>query len=71
MAQDYDEALTFMTPSYQNSPRAERFRGTLAARAFWQDAEIKWVKCDDEDALLSSVLKKAVCSAVLLNAAIR
>jgi hypothetical protein len=47
MAQDYDKALTFMTPSYQNSPRADRFKGDFSGAGFWQDAEIKWVKCDE------------------------
>ena len=48
IALDYDKALTFMTPSYQNSPRADRFRGDFSGAGFWQDAEIKWVKCDEE-----------------------
>jgi hypothetical protein len=48
MALDYDEALTFMTPSYQNSPRSARFRGDFSGSGFWQDAEIKWVKCDEK-----------------------
>ena len=47
MSQDYDKALTLMTPSYQNSPRADRFRGEFSGAGFWKDAEIKWVKCDE------------------------
>ena len=47
MSLDYDKALTFMTPSYQNSPRADRFRGDFNGAGFWKDAEIKWVKCDE------------------------
>lgn len=47
MSQDYDQALTLMTPNYQNSPRADRFRGDFSGASFWQDAEIKWVKCDE------------------------
>lgn len=47
MSLDYDKALTFMTPSYQNSPRADRFRGEFSGAGFWKDAEIKWVKCDE------------------------
>ena len=47
MALEYDKALTFMTPSYQNSPRSERFKGDFSGSGFWQDAEIKWVKCDE------------------------
>lgn len=48
MALDYDEALTFMTPTYQSSPRAARFRGDFSGAGFWQDAEIKWIKCEDQ-----------------------
>ena len=47
--QDYERALTFMTPGYQSGPRAERFRGDFSGASFWQNAEIKWVKCDQED----------------------
>ena len=49
IGQDYERALTFMTPGYQNGPRAERFRGDFGGASFWQNAEIKWVKCDQED----------------------
>ena len=55
MAGDYDGALSFMTPSYQNSPRSERFRGDFSGAGYWQAAEIKWVKCDDEDAAEAGV----------------
>jgi hypothetical protein len=48
MSQDYDKALTLMTPSYQSSPRADRFRGDFSGASFWKNAEIKWVKCDEE-----------------------
>jgi hypothetical protein len=48
MSQDYDKALTFMTPSFQESPRADRFRGDFSGAGFWKDAKIKWVKCDEE-----------------------
>ncbi|MDA9667011.1 hypothetical protein N9T47_02435 [Luminiphilus sp.] len=49
MSQDYERALTFMTPSYQSGPRAERFKGDFSGTSFWQNAEIKWVKCDQEN----------------------
>jgi hypothetical protein len=49
IGQDYERALTFMTPGYQSGPRAERFRGDFGGASFWQNAEIKWVKCDQED----------------------
>ena len=44
---DYDRALTYMTPTYQESPRADRFRGDFSGSAFWLDADIKWVKCGE------------------------
>lgn len=50
MALDYDEALTFMTPSYRNSPRVERFRADFSGAGYWQDVEVKWVKCDQDTA---------------------
>ena len=43
---DFDKALTYMTPSYQKSPRAERFQGEFIGASFWHGAEVKWVKCD-------------------------
>lgn len=47
---DYDRALTYMTPSYQNSARAERFQGDYIGSSFWQDVELKWVRCGDAEA---------------------
>ena len=47
MSQDYETALTLMTPSYQNSPRADRFVGDFSGAGYWKDAKIKWVKCDE------------------------
>ena len=54
MAGDFDKALTFLTPTYQNSPRSDRFEGDFAGASYWQDAVIKWVKCDGESSLSSS-----------------
>jgi hypothetical protein len=71
MAQNYDEALSFMTPSYRSSPRSERFRGDFSGAGFWQAAEIKWVKCDDEDGAEAGVEEGADESGTALaNAAI-
>lgn len=47
VSQDYETALALMTPSYQNSPRADRFIGEFSGAGYWKDAEIKWVKCDE------------------------
>ena len=46
IAQDFDRALTFMTPSYQASPRADRYRGTFSGAGFWSSVELKQVECD-------------------------
>ena len=54
MAGDFDKALTFMTPTYQNSPRSGRFEGDFAGASYWRDAAIKWVKCDGESSFPSS-----------------
>lgn len=45
IALDYDRALTYMTPTYQQSPRAERYRGDFSGAGFWLNMDIKWVKC--------------------------
>ena len=49
IAQDYEQALTFMTPTYRSSPRAERFRGDFGGSSYWRGAELKWVKCDEKN----------------------
>lgn len=53
MGQDYDRALTSMTPSYQSGPRAQRFRADFRGASYWQNAEVSWVKCDEESSLLA------------------
>lgn len=60
---DFDKALTYMTPSYQNSPRAERFQGDFIGASFWHGAELKWVKCD---AVESSQKSSQRCSVRLI-----
>jgi hypothetical protein len=59
---DYAEALTYMTPNYQNGPRAQRFRGDFSGAAFWSDYDIKWVRCDEESSLLSTPAATSVQS---------
>ena len=58
IALDYDLALTFMTPSYQNSPRASMFKGDFSGAGFWRDAELKWVRCDDENPAPADVVSQ-------------
>lgn len=47
MALDYDLALTFMTPTYQKSPRASRFRAEFSGASWWQGVDMKWVNCEE------------------------
>lgn len=49
MALDYDTALSYMTPAYQASPRADRFRAEFSGAGWWQGVDFKWVKCSDVD----------------------
>lgn len=58
IALDYDLALTFMTPSYQNGPRASSFRGDFSGAGFWRDAKVKWVKCDEENPAPADVVNQ-------------
>ena len=48
MELEYDLALSYMTPTYQASPRSKQFRGEFAGTGNWQKAELKWVRCDAE-----------------------
>ena len=45
MALDYDGALTYMTPSYQASPRADRYRGDFSGAGFWRSVTLHAVDC--------------------------
>lgn len=48
VAQEFDQALTYTTPEFQQGPRAERYRGEFGGSVYWQSVEFKSVKCDDE-----------------------
>lgn len=45
---DYERALTYMTPSYQSSPRARDYQRNRAGSGGWEDIQLKWVRCDEE-----------------------
>ena len=47
---DYDGALTYMTPSYQASPRADRYRGDFSGAGFWQSVTLHSVDCGESEA---------------------
>ena len=44
---DYDGALTYMTPSYQASPRADRYRGDFSGAGFWRSVTGHSVDCGE------------------------
>jgi len=48
---EYERALSYMTPTYQASPRAKQFRGDFSGTSTWQAAELKWVRCDPDAAV--------------------
>ena len=47
---DYDGALTYMTPSYQASPRADRYRGDFSGAGFWRSVTSHSVDCGESQA---------------------
>ena len=47
---DYDRALTYMTPSYQASPRADRYRGDFSGASFWRSVTLHSVDCGESQA---------------------
>ena len=47
---DYDGALTYMTPSYQASPRADRYRGDFSGAGFWRSVTGHSVDCSESQA---------------------
>ena len=49
---DYDGALTYMTPSYQASPRADRYRGDFSGAGFWRSVTLYSVDCGESQAPL-------------------
>ena len=59
---DHAVALTYMTPTYQSSPRAGDYQRNRAGAGSWQKIELKWVKCD---------LNYTICDVRLLIYALR
>ena len=47
---DYDGALSYMTPSYQASPRADRYRGDFSGAGFWRSVTLNSVDCGESQA---------------------
>ena len=48
LALDYEKALTYVSPSYQNSPRAAFYQSQYSGASFWNEAEVYWVRCGDD-----------------------
>lgn len=44
---DYDSALGYVTPAYQESARAKFYEAEFVGAASWIDASVRWVKCDE------------------------
>ena len=44
---DYDGALSYTTPSYQASPRADRYRGDFSGAGFWRSVALHSVDCGE------------------------
>ena len=49
---DYEGALSFTTPSYQASPRADRYRGDFSGAGFWRSVTLHSVDCGESQAPL-------------------
>ena len=47
---DYDGALSYTTPSYQASPRADRYRGDFSGAGFWRSVTRHSVDCGESQA---------------------
>ena len=47
---DYNGALSYMTPSYQASPRADRYRGDFSGAGFWRSVTLHSVDCGESQA---------------------
>ena len=45
--QDFETALSYVTPTYQESPRASRYRANHSGSAWWKRVEVRWVKCGE------------------------
>ena len=46
--QDYEAALSYVTPSYQEGPRADFYAANHSGSAFWKRTEVRWVRCDND-----------------------
>lgn len=47
IAQDYEKALSYVSPAYQNGPRAKSYRARFDGASMWKRAEVAWVRCDE------------------------
>ena len=47
IGRDYESALTYVVPSYQNSARAAFYEAEFTGSSTWTDASVVWVRCDE------------------------
>ena len=47
---DYDDALSYTTPSYQASPRADRYRADFSGAGLWRSVTLHSVDCGESQA---------------------
>ena len=45
--QDFEKALSYTTPAYRDSARAELYQANHSGSSFWLKTEVAWVKCDE------------------------
>lgn len=44
---DFEEAKSYTTPAYRESPRSRAFMAEHSGASFWQSVSVRWVKCED------------------------
>lgn len=47
MERDFDEAVTYTTPAYQNGPRSWTYPADHSGAMYWRDVQLRWVRCDE------------------------
>ena len=47
LERDYETALTYVTPSFQNSPQARSYEAKFSGASYWERFEPRWVRCEE------------------------
>lgn len=45
--QDYETALGYVAPSFQEGPQARLYKAKFSGSAFWIRVEARWVRCEE------------------------